>query len=534
MNSENSPTDKPASSAKSVFDSTSENSRSSLLKFVENETTKNSGRDINTKITALDDDMAHLRAELGAINSSVEEGLDRLGDTDTDLTAKVSETYKRLGEIDNAYKSLLEISSRIDHDIQKLNGDVSTVAEQSATGIKTLEQSSIAQSNDFAHKNEQVVTRVQHLVETSKLTGDLLSQKIEATTEKMLQMEARIVAEIDNLSNASKDKAEAIEASVESTKAKILKLQSVDEAIIKRATTLEISSAELSVKSQDMQASIEQLQTSTGKLSSGLNELREQTRALEDITGNHGSLISGLQKASSDIAHSFAALSRREGKHFTLLSAGLMLLLLATVALYFTQQYRFGVNDVKQLEHSAVLNEQITGLQQTQQNSVQVVNDSLSTLENKIEQMNAVLQDKIQKEVVLLDEKVQTVKDQVQSVDGRLSQSSPFSMIGDDNIIHSAHWIAGLPATNFVVQLAYVDDANVMYEIAQRYNHYLKDVLSYFEVNVDGVKKYVLLSGNYTTQLQAEKQIQSMPRYIDMQQPVVQKLADVQKYIAQK
>ena len=73
-----------------------------------------------------------------------------------------------------------------------------------------------------------------------------------------------------------------------------------------------------------------------------------------------------------------------------------------------------------------------------------------------------------------------------------------------------------------------------MYEIAQRYNYYLKDVLSYFEVNASGVKKYVLLSGNYTTQSQAEKQIQSMPRYIDMQQPVVQKLADVQKYIAQK
>ncbi len=533
MNSENSPTDKLATSTDSAFNSTTENSRSSLLKFVENEKT-NSGKDINTKITALDDDLAHLRAELSAINSSVEEGLDRLGDTDTDLTAKVSETYKRLGEIDNAYKSLLEISSRIDHDIQKLNGDVSTVAEQSATGIKTLEQSSIVQSNEFAHKNEQVVTRVQHLVETSKLTGDLLSQKIEATTEKMLQMEARVVAEIDNLSNASKDKADAIEASVESTKAKILKLQAVDEAIIKRATTLEISSAELSVKSQDMQVSIEQLQASTGALSNGLNELREQSRALEDVTKNHGSLISSLQKASGDIADSYAMLSGREGKHFTLLTAGLMLLLLVTAVLYFTQQYQFGVNDVRLAEQSAVLDEQITGLQQTQQDSALVVNDSLTALENRVEQMNVALQEKIQKEVVQLDEKVQTVKDQVQSVDGRLSQSSPFSQIGDDNIIHGAQWLAGLPVENYVVQLAYVDDANVMYEIAQRYNYYLKDVLSYFEVNENGAKKYVLLSGNYTTRSQAEEKIQSMPRYINMQQPVAQKLADVQKYIAKK
>ena len=95
-----------------------------------------SGRDINNKINTLDLDLAKLRAELAIINDSVEEGLDRLSDTDTDLTAKVSETYKRLGEIDNAYKSLLEISSRIDTDIQRLNGDVSTVAKESATGIK--------------------------------------------------------------------------------------------------------------------------------------------------------------------------------------------------------------------------------------------------------------------------------------------------------------------------------------------------------------------------------------------------------------
>jgi len=113
MNSDNFPTNKSSSEAGSI----SETSKSSLLKFVENETASPSN-DINTKITALDTDLLQLREELSTINSSVEEGLDRLGDTDTDLTAKISETYKRLGEIDNAYKSLIEISSRIDNDIQ--------------------------------------------------------------------------------------------------------------------------------------------------------------------------------------------------------------------------------------------------------------------------------------------------------------------------------------------------------------------------------------------------------------------------------
>lgn len=532
MNSKKFPADKSATGTDSVSDPGAEDSKSTLLKFVENDAV-NPGRDINTKISALDTDLTHLRAELSAINSSVEEGLDRLGDTDTDLTAKVSETYKRLGEIDNAYKSLIEISSRIDSDIQKLNGDVSAVAEQSASGIKTLERSNIAQSNEFAHKNEQVVTQVNHLVEASKLSGDLLSQKIESTTEKMLQMEARIVAEIESLSSKISDKSNAIEISVESNKAKILKLQSVDEAIIKRATTLEITSAELSVKSLDMQSSIEQLQLSSGTLADGLSELRERARALEDIASNHGSLISSLQKASSDMTDKFSVLTSRESKHFNILATGLLLLLVVTVAVYFTQQYRLGINDSNQAARSGTLDKQLAELQQTQQDSVLTVNDSLTALASKIEQVNVVLQDRLQKEVVQLDQKVQTVKDQVQSVDGRLSQSSPFSLIGDDNVIHGSQWIAALPAENFVVQLAYVENTKDLYEIAQRYNYYLKDVLSYFKVDDNGRIKYVLLSGNYTTQPQASTQMQAMPRYINMQQPVVQKLEDVQKYIAQ-
>jgi len=500
MSSENLAADAAATDTDSVI----ENNESRLLKFDENNTV-NSGRDINKKITTLDTDLAHLRAELGAINSSVEEGLDRLGDTDTDLTAKVSETYKRLGEIDNAYKSLLEISSRIDTDIQKLNGDVSTVAEQSASGIKTLEQSTLAQSNEFANKNQQVVTRVNHLVETSKLTGELLSQKIQTTTEKMLQIETQVVAEIESLSSVVKDKTEAIEVSVENNKARILKLQSVDEAIIKRAMTLEITTAELTVKSQDIQSSVEQLQHSTSSLSNGLDELREQTRALEDITNNHGSLITSLQKATVDVTDKLVLLASRESKHFNIFTASFLLLLVATALIYFFQQNQFDVAGAKIASNSV-----------------------------KVDQLNSTIQQKINKEIALVNHKMQNMQDQVQSVEGRLTSESPFSYIGNDNIIHGAQWIVDLPSQNFTVQLAYVGNKDTMYELAQRYNYYLKDSLFYFEAEDKGVTKYVLLSGNYATQQQAVAKIQSMPGYIDMQHPIIQKLDDVQKYIAQK
>jgi hypothetical protein len=507
-------------------DSVTEDIESKLIQFDEKNTVT-PGKDINTKITALDTDLAQLRAELSAINSSVEEGLDRLGDTDTDLTAKVSETYKRLGEIDNAYKALMQISSRIDTDIQKLNGDVSSVAEQSATGIKSLEQSTIAQSNEFAHKNEQVATRVNHLVETSKLTGALLSQKIQATTDKMLQFEKQVIAELDGLASKTKDRTDSIEESVKTNQAKILKLQSVDEAIIKRATTLEISTSELSVKSQEMQASVDQLQLSTSNLSIGLNELREQTRALEDITHNHGALITGLQKASYEISDKLALLAGRETRHFNIVSVSFLLLLIVTAVLYFTQQDQFDATDAKLAGNSEKVDSQIADLQKVQASTS-------AELEGKIERLNSTLQQDVEKKIALVEHKMKDMQDQVQSVDIRLTNDSPFSKIGNDNIIHGTQWIAGLPQENYTVQLSSTESKNAMYEIARQYNYYLKDSLSYFQVDDKGINKYVLLSGNYATQQQAIKQARSLPRYINRQQPVIKKLEDVQKYITQK
>lgn len=492
-----------------------ESNGSKLLRFDDGVAvnTVTPAKDINNKITSLDSDLEHLRAELVTINNCVEEGLDRLGDTDTDLTAKVSETYKRLGEIDNAYKSLLEISARIDTDIQTINGDVSHVAQESASGIKHLEQSTIAQSHEFTQKNQQVASRVEQLVETSKLTSELLSQKIQSTTENMLQIERSVINEIENLSGATREKTDSIEDSVESNKAKILKLQSVDEAIIRRATTLEISSAELTVSSQRMDANITQLQKSSEILSSGVSELKQRTDELEMLTADHGLVINGLQKATSDIAEKLSVLSGREGKHFNIVSASLLLLLAVIVVLYFTQQNQFASNEAIYAERSGVIDGQLTSLQQAQLSSNVQTGDSLAELENRIEQVSA------------------AVQDQVQSVEGRFNQASPFSQIGNDNVIHGERWITTLPEEHFAVQLAYVDNKSALFEIAQRYNFYLKDALSYFSVNDESSEKYVLLSGSYATQQEAVKAVQAMPGYIDMQRPQIRKISEIQNYI---
>ena len=84
-----------------------------------------------------------------------------------------------------------------------------------------------------------------------------------------------------------------------------------------------------------------------------------------------------------------------------------------------------------------------------------------------------------------------------------------------------------------LVQLAYASNKDALYEIAQSYNYYLNDALSYFKVDDKDTVKYVLLSGNYTTQKQALAAINSMPCYIDMQQPMVRKVDVIQKHISQ-
>ncbi len=508
MNSRNIQVD----TAVDVNDIASEGSDSKLLEFDENNTVT-TGKDINKKITSLDTDLTQLRAELEIINGSVEEGIDRLSDKDTDLTAKVSETYKRLGEIDNAYKALLEISSRIDSDINKLNGDVSNVAEQSATGIKSLENSTLTQSKEFAQKNRQVVSKVNHLIETSKLTNEVMRQSVHSSTEKMLQIEKSVIAQIESLSSTTKDKTQTIEKAVDHNSARILKLQSVDEAIIRRASALEVTAAELTAKGQYLDSSVEQLQISSDVLASGIKALRERTGALEELTHSHGSLIDGLHKTGADISNKLIALSGRESRHFKFVTAGLIILLVVTAAIYFSQQNQFYFNETKIVEQS----EQITDLQQVQAVSNAITNNSLAMLESKIQQTN---------------DEMKTMQDLVESVDGRLNQSSPYSRIGNDNVIHGQQWIAGLPQENFTVQLAYADNKDTLYEIAQRYNFQLKDSLSYFKASEKGAVKYVLLSGSYATRQQAMSALGSMPGYIDMQQPVIRKIETIQKYIA--
>jgi septal ring-binding cell division protein DamX len=179
-----------------------------------------------------------------------------------------------------------------------------------------------------------------------------------------------------------------------------------------------------------------------------------------------------------------------------------------------------GVNDSRFAERSEIVDNQIADLQQVQSSAASSTEDALAQIETKIEQVNRAIED---------------TRDQVQSVAGRLNQVSSFSQIADDNTIHGKQHINELPAQNYTVQVAYVDDKDSMYAVAQRYNGYLKDKLYYFEVPVASSgtvnSKYVLLSGNYSSSQQAVAASQQMPTYIERQRPVIRQFETVQAYI---
>ena len=82
--------------------------------------------------------------------------------------------------------------------------------------------------------------------------------------------EQELVAEIDALASSTSERHDDLEKELESSKARILQLQSVDDALEKRAASLENTAARLSQTSRELEASLELLDMSTPEFMKGL------------------------------------------------------------------------------------------------------------------------------------------------------------------------------------------------------------------------------------------------------------------------
>ena len=174
-------------------------------------------------------------------------------------------------------------------------------------------------------------------------------------------------------------------------------------------------------------------------------------------------------------------------------------------------------------ERTQSVDRQISGLQQDTVKSA----DTIAEVQDKL----VVLNDRLEEEVKTINSKLQNINDQAQSLDGRVSNISPFSQIGSNNIIHGPQWLSQQPADMVAIQVATVSRKNDLYDIAERYNHYLKDELSYYTVKSGQAEKYVLVSGGYASERQAAAVMKRLPRYVNFQRPVMVSMGELQKQL---
>ena len=488
-----------------------------LIRLAGDVTKTNRANDINNKINHLEGSLEDLQTELDAVNKSVEEGLDRLSDNDLDITAKVAETYKRLGEIDGTYKSLSKISDDIDSEVKKLTADIEIVVEQSAAELDRVESSSSAQIKETKEQHEQLVVRVNGLVEQSRETNKELADSIKKNTDALLTLERQLVAEIDALANTTEERDNKIAAEVdqaknaiEKNKARIIQMQTVDEALAKRATGLEITTAELTDKSRKLESSVDLLDARTSDISDAVIKLQEKNQQQD-------SLISEIQKTAEEMARSLLTLTNLEKFHFRSLTGALLLVFLTVASLYFYQ------NSITE-ENNLIVDQKMVGLQQ--QNTI--ADKELAEINNKLLAMN----EKLEGDIKETNSKLLDLNDQTDSLDGRLNRVSPFSQFGKDNIIHGPQWLAVQPSNKLVIQLSMVSDKKALYEIAQRYSYHLKQQMAYYTVKTAQGEKYVLTYGSFANNAEVSAALYRMPHYINQRRPSVAHMADIQRSIS--
>jgi len=488
-------------------------------------------RDINAKINLLESSLGDLQTELEQINRSVDEGLERLGDSGLDLTAKVSETYKRLGEIDSTYRSLSSISDSIDAEVKKLTLEIADLVEKSTSELEQVDHRSSQRHAEINMQHEQLAARVNELVKHSRQAQEQLESSIRSNTDSLLALEKQLNAEIRQLADTTQERDNALESgldeaekAIENSRARILQMQAVDEALAKRASALETTASVLTRKSGELRSSVDVLTVRADELARITSKLREQL-------DEHSSLISGIQKNVTQMAHNIFVLAGTQKRHFLVFSGLIALIVLAVAGFYYYQLDTNHASARQLAQRTQVVDRQLTGLAQQDiaaNTNISRVQDDLKALDSSVNDELSVLNNRLTEEVTTLQGQLQDMEDQAQSLDGRLDYVSPFSSFGRDSVIHGPQWLAAQPAESFVIRVASVSDKKSLYDIAQRYSYYFNDDMAYYPVSTERGERYVLVSGSYASKAEAASVLRRMPRSIEFQRPVVARLGDLQ------
>jgi chromosome segregation ATPase len=488
--------------------------------------------EINNQMSALETSISKLSKQLTATNKQIKTEVERLTASDAEITDKVADTYKQLGVIETTFKDLNNQSSKINKELKTVNGSIKSLEKESRASLDAAmhKQEGVndelrAVNDDFRSVHESLIEKSESLSKKATALTRKLNKSIKDNSQALTELEARIVAELEKIAKNSAVRDDQLDEKIASQKAKMLLMQSVDEALDKRASALEQTSQKLLDDSAELQDATKVLDVLTSKLSSDVEALELFTRQLAEQNAAQQGEIDGLQDRTDSLSRTLLALANLEKKHFRALAAGSLLLLLAILGAFFYGEYQRGTENDVEAQRNEVVNEQLSDLTNRvsdEQMASQVFYDEITSLGKTIEQLkgdlqsaNNALQAQVQDVNANLETRLQEMTDQVESIDGRVQYLAPLYNFGSSNTIHGSQWVSKLKPELLSIKIATVSDKQDLYEIAQRYNNHFTQELGYFMT--DAGQYTLIYGGQFEDEAELAELMRRMPAYMNGQ-----------------
>ncbi len=486
--------------------------------------------EINDQITAVEGSISTLTKKLNATNKQVKSDVNRLTTSDAEITDKVADTYKQLAVIDNTFGELSKQSNKITVDLKKVNTTLKAFEKSSKEALNLAIDTQSEVNSEFTQQHEDLIQRAEKLSKNAKTISTKLTKSIKENSKALSELEAKIITDLENVAQLSQSRDEKLDDKIKtsndeisSQKAKMLLMQSVDEALEKRAAALEGTSDQLVIDSQNLRDSTETLDILTSKLSSDVEALELHTAQLAQENIEQQAQIDELQVNTGSITRTLLALATLEKKHFRVLAGGSLLLVLAVIGTFFYGEYVRDTEMANEGQRNTVINEQVSNLQnkvEDEQMASQVFYSEIIELQNNLTQVKSELQQKTELLNTEFQQKADEIKaeivemnDEVQSLDGRVQYLAPLYNFGSDNTIHGSQWLSNLDESKLSIKIATVAEKQEMYKIAQRYSNYFTEELAYF---ITADEQYALVyGGNFNDEQQVTDTLRKMPSYIN-------------------
>lgn len=466
--------------------------------------------EINQQMSMLEESIEVLDEKLTTTNQQIQSDVERLTDSDADITERFTTTYKQLGIIEASLQQLSTESGRLNTELEQVNINIRAYEQEAAAALDNAVETQSEVNDTFRLNHEDIVARAEKLSLKASELSSRLTKSINENSKALTELEQRIVSELKTVAHASEqrddelnNRIDSISEGLSNQKAKMLLMQNADAALANRATALEATSAQLVNDSARLQETSEELNVITGKLGADVEALKAHTQQLAEQNTRQEGFINSLMDRTTILSNSLLALSRTEKMHFNIMSVISLLIILAIVTVYYIHQQQREQDLMMQSTQDMAMSQDVVLLQG------QLINQQAAKERLQQEVAN------LQQNVVHMEGQILGMNDQVESLDGRVQYLAPLRSFGIDNTIHGSHWLQQLQPESYSIHVATVADKQDMYDIAQRYNRYFPDELAYY---IDQEQRYHLIyGGKFTTQHDAIQTISRMPRYINNQ-----------------